>query len=125
MSDSGIRTFFYNISFFNSSDLNFESKIFFFQFLVDIFPLGSGSVDLHIFADPDPGSQMLQIQRIRILSTGYEGNYDLNIFLPRLIWFNDASILIIKEAGTVIVSFISSNITSFRLIETNSINQST
>ena len=30
---------------------------FFFQFLVDILSLGSGSVDPHIFADPDPGSQ--------------------------------------------------------------------
>jgi len=29
------------------------------QFLVDILPLGSGSVGLHIFADPDPGSQNL------------------------------------------------------------------
>jgi hypothetical protein len=27
------------------------------QFLFDILPLGFGSVDLHIFADPDPGSQ--------------------------------------------------------------------
>ena len=47
------------ISFFNSSDLRFESKFFFFQFLVDILPLGSGSVDLHVFAvpDPNPGSQ--------------------------------------------------------------------
>jgi len=26
---------------------------------VDILPLGSGSVDPHIFADPDPGSQNL------------------------------------------------------------------
>jgi len=25
------------------------------QFLVDILPLGSGSVDPHILADPDPG----------------------------------------------------------------------
>ena len=32
---------------------------FFLQFLVDILPLGSGSVDPHIFADPDPGSQNL------------------------------------------------------------------
>ena len=32
---------------------------FFLQFLVDIMPLGSGSVDPHIFADPDPGSQNL------------------------------------------------------------------
>ena len=31
----------------------------FLQFLIDILPLGSGSVDLHIFADPDPGSQNL------------------------------------------------------------------
>jgi hypothetical protein len=29
------------------------------EFLVDILPLGSGSVDPHIFADPDPGSQNL------------------------------------------------------------------
>ena len=29
------------------------------QFLVDILPFGSGSVDPHIFADPDPGSQNL------------------------------------------------------------------
>ena len=33
--------------------------MFFLQFLVDILPLGSGSVDPHIFADPDPGSQNL------------------------------------------------------------------
>ena len=34
---------------------------FFFQFLIDILLLGSGSVDPHIFADPDPdpGSQNL------------------------------------------------------------------
>ena len=32
---------------------------FFLQFLVDILPLESGSVDPHIFADPDPGSQNL------------------------------------------------------------------
>ena len=31
----------------------------FLQFLVDIWPLGSVSVDPHIFADPDPGSQNL------------------------------------------------------------------
>ena len=34
-------------------------KFVFLQFLVDILPLGSGSVDPHIFADPDPGSQNL------------------------------------------------------------------
>ena len=34
---------------------------FFLQFLIDILPPGSGSVDPHIFADPDPdpGSQNL------------------------------------------------------------------
>ena len=42
-----------------SSDLGFKIKFFFLQFLVDILPLGSGSVDPHIFADPDPGSQNL------------------------------------------------------------------
>jgi len=47
------------ISFYNSSDLGFENKHFFLQFLVDILPLRSESMDLHIFAklDPDPGSQ--------------------------------------------------------------------
>ena len=46
--------------FFKSSDLGFRrKKDFFLQFLVDILPLGSGSVDPHIFADPDPGSQNL------------------------------------------------------------------
>ena len=34
-------------------------KFIFLQFLVDILPLGSGSVDPHIFADLDPGSQNL------------------------------------------------------------------
>ena len=34
-------------------------KFIFLQFLVDILPLGSGFVDPHIFADPDPGSQNL------------------------------------------------------------------
>ena len=34
-------------------------KRFFFQFLVDILPLRSVSVDPYIFADPDPGSQNL------------------------------------------------------------------
>ena len=36
-------------------------NFFLLQFLVDILPLGSGSVDTHIFADPDPdpGSQNL------------------------------------------------------------------
>ena len=29
------------------------------QFLVDILPFGPGSVDPHIFAEPDPGSQNL------------------------------------------------------------------
>ena len=29
------------------------------QLLVDILPLGSGSVGPHIFVDPDPGSQNL------------------------------------------------------------------
>ena len=34
-------------------------KKFFLQFLVDILPFGSGSVDPHIFADPERGSQNL------------------------------------------------------------------
>ena len=36
-----------------------KATVFFLQFLVNILPLGSGSVDPHIFADPDPGSQNL------------------------------------------------------------------
>ena len=40
-------------------DQNLVERIFFnfLQFLVDIWPLGSGSVDPHIFSDPDKGSQ--------------------------------------------------------------------
>ena len=60
------------LTFFKSSDLGFRSKKLFLQFFVDILPLGSGSVDPHIFANPDPnpGSQNLTIRiRIRILST--------------------------------------------------------
>ena len=34
-------------------------KFVFLKFLVDILPLGSGSEDPHIFADPDPGRQNL------------------------------------------------------------------
>ena len=58
---------FYNFSFIKSSDLDFESKMcLFFWVLVDILPLGSGFVDPHIFADTDP--DFLRNQRIRILS---------------------------------------------------------
>jgi len=39
--------------------LGFENNFFFFSSLVDFLPLGSGFVDLHIFADPDPGNQNL------------------------------------------------------------------
>ena len=39
-------------------------NVFFFQFLGDIFPLGSGSVDSHIFANPDPGRQNLSNLKI-------------------------------------------------------------
>ena len=44
--------------FFNSSDLGFEKSLF-LQLLVDILPFEFGSVDPHIFEDPDPGSQNL------------------------------------------------------------------
>ena len=37
-------------------------KNLFLQILVDIFALGSGSVDLHIFTNPCPGSQNLTDQ---------------------------------------------------------------
>ena len=43
--------------FFKSLDLGFNSIHFFLQFLVVSLPLGFVSVDPHIFADPDPGSQ--------------------------------------------------------------------
>ena len=41
---------------------DFLTSLFYSQFrliLVDILPVGSNSVDPHIFADPDPGSQNL------------------------------------------------------------------
>ena len=43
----------FSLNFFNSSDFGFESKIF-LQFFLIFCP-----VDLHIFADPDPGRQNL------------------------------------------------------------------
>ena len=47
-----------NNFFYNSSDLGFESKPFFFlQFLYNILSLGSGSVDPHIIADSELESQ--------------------------------------------------------------------
>ena len=50
----------YNLTFFTSSDLGFRSKKFFFAVFGRYFiPLGSGSIDPHIFADPDAGSQNL------------------------------------------------------------------
>jgi len=50
---------FYNLFFSKVQSWVIGVKKFFLQFLVDILPLGSGSVDPHIFADPDPGSQNL------------------------------------------------------------------
>ena len=46
----------YNLSFSKVQIWVLRVKSFFLQFLVDILPLGSGSVDLHIFAVPDPES---------------------------------------------------------------------
>ena len=41
--------------FFDSSNLEFESNKFcLLQFLVDVLPLVSGSIDPQIFTDPDP-----------------------------------------------------------------------
>ena len=45
-------------SFFNSQNWVFRSE-YFFQFLVEILHLGSGSVDPHNFADSNPGSQIV------------------------------------------------------------------
>jgi len=43
------------ISFFSKVQIwGLREKKIFLQFLVDILPLKSGSVDPHIFADPDP-----------------------------------------------------------------------
>ena len=50
---------FYNLSFFSKVQGWVLGVKFFLQFLVDFLPLGSGSVDPHIFPDPDPGSQNL------------------------------------------------------------------
>ena len=52
---------YYNLSFFNSSDLGLRLKKYFFflQVLVNILLLGFRSVEPYIFADPDPGSQNL------------------------------------------------------------------
>ena len=47
------------ISLFFQFIFGFWSKKVFLQCLVDILPLGSGSVDPYIFADPDPGSKNL------------------------------------------------------------------
>ena len=59
--DSGHEHFlkiYWVLSFFSSSDLGFESKKFFLQFFVNIFPLGSGSAGFQIQKaqnlDPDP-----------------------------------------------------------------------
>ena len=44
---------------FSGRESSRSKKLFFHSFFIDILPLGSGSVDLHIFADPDPGRQIL------------------------------------------------------------------
>ena len=68
---------FYNLSFFNSSNLGFESKTFLLQFFVDIFPLGSGYVVPYIFADRIQEAKILRIHRIRIriLSTATRAHF--------------------------------------------------
>jgi len=51
---------FRNLSFFQKcSGLGSENKKVFFQFLVDFFPFGYGSVYQYILVDPDPESQIL------------------------------------------------------------------
>ena len=50
---------------FNSSDLGLRI-IFLKQLLVDILPLGSVSVDPHIFEDPDPGSKSCGFQALQL-----------------------------------------------------------
>ena len=58
MNQSEIRNF-YCLFFSKVQIWGLGVKKFFFQFLVDVLPLGSGSADPHIFVDPDPGSQIL------------------------------------------------------------------
>ena len=58
MNHSEIRKFLYSL-FSIVQVWVLRLNFFLLQFLVDILPLGSGSVDPHIFADPDPGSQNL------------------------------------------------------------------
>jgi len=48
----------YDRSFSIVQILGFERK-FFLRFFVDILPLGSGSMDPHIFSDPEPGRKNL------------------------------------------------------------------
>ena len=69
MNHSEMRKFLQSLFFSKGQILDLEVKKAFLQFLVNILPLGSGSVDPHIFVDPDPESQILRIQPIRILST--------------------------------------------------------
>jgi len=61
--------------------LGFRSKNVFLQFLADILPLGSGSVDPHIFVDTDPGSQNLADPTDLDADPKYWTTYFLNIFL--------------------------------------------
>ena len=51
----------FEISLLTVTNWRLRAKDFCLQFLVDILPLGSGSVDQHIFANsnPDPGSQKI------------------------------------------------------------------
>ena len=49
--------------FFKSSYFCFRSKTVFLQFLVDILPLGAGSMDPHIFVDQDQSGSIFRIQR--------------------------------------------------------------
>ena len=57
MNHSEMRKFLLSLFSSKVQVLGFRSKNFFWQFLVDILPLVSGSP--HIFADPDPGIQNL------------------------------------------------------------------
>ena len=59
MNHSEMGKFLYSLFFSKVQFLVLGVKKFFLQFLVDILPLGPESVDPHIFADPDPGSQNL------------------------------------------------------------------
>ena len=80
--------------------MDFRSKNFFFlQLLVDILPLGSGSVDPHIFADPDPnpGSQNLADPMDPDLDPDPDPTHCSKIYIPELYNMKCPSLNLMQE----------------------------